>query len=73
MRQLYIKLKDYIYKIAGKYFGPWDYIILKDINHPENEYKVFVKDERLTTDGYETPIEEESSETDTTKERLATV
>ena len=60
-------------KIAGKYNGPWDHIILRDVNHPENEYKVFVKDEHLTTDGYEAPIEGEDGETDTAEGRLAIV
>ena len=42
MRQLYLKIKKIINKIAGQYFGPWDYIILRDASHPENTYKVYI-------------------------------
>ena len=49
-KQLYAKIKDYVKKIASKYNGPWDHIILRDVNHPENEYKVYVKDGNLFSD-----------------------
>ena len=47
MRQLYIKLKDLIHKIAGKYHGPWDYILLRDTNHPDDIYKVYITEGNL--------------------------
>lgn len=47
MRQLYIKLKDLIHKIAGKYHGPWDYILLRDTDHPDDIYKVYITEGNL--------------------------
>ena len=47
MRQLYIKLKELIHKIAGKYHGPWDYILLRDTNHPDDIYKVYITEGNL--------------------------
>lgn len=42
VRQLYTMLKGIIQKIS-KYFGPWDYIILRDIGDGEESlHKVYV-------------------------------
>ena len=57
MRQLYIKLKDLIHKIAGKYHGPWDYILLRDTDHPENIYKVYSTEGNLRSNLYNNQFE----------------
>lgn len=64
MRQLYIKLKETIRKIAENCFGPWNYIILRDINHPENRYKVYISDGNLCSKPLESS-DEISDETET--------
>lgn len=72
MRQLYNKLKDLIHKIAGKYNGPWQHIVLEDANDSEKLYKVFVRDGALRTDNYPESLPEEIS-TEEAEERLAVV
>ena len=49
MKQLYAKLKQYISKVAGKYNGPFDEIVLTDVNDPTKKYKVFVRDGSLSS------------------------
>ena len=52
MRQLYVKLQALINKIAGKYFGPWDHVLLRDTEHPENIYKVYITEGNLRSNLY---------------------
>ena len=49
-KQLYAKIKEYVYKVAGKYNGPWDNIVLSDVNDPDSKYRVYVKDGNLMSD-----------------------
>ena len=61
-KQLYAKLKDFVYKIVGKYNGPWDYIVLRDINNLEMLYKIYIKEGGL-----------HSKSMDDTQDRLDTI
>ena len=70
-KQLYAKIKEYVYKVAGKYNGPWSHIVLTDENSPDTKYRVFVKDGSLRS--REMQEYEDNHETDALYERLQKV
>ena len=69
-KQLFAKLKQYIYSIVGKYNGPWDEIKIRDVNHPENVYSVFIEDGNLRSKLIEGSEEEENTESSDTSELI---
>ena len=64
MRQLFIKLKKLVQTIAEKFCGPWDYIILRDTNHPDNTYKVYVTDGNVMSQPYKLEEKDELDDLD---------